>query len=159
MPTPSSPSTVVIVGAGHAGGTVAGMLRQQRYGGRIVMVGSETDPPYHRPPLSKKFADDDDVQWLKPESFYFENDIDLRLGDPVVRVDRDVRTITTVSGCVLPYSKLVLATGASPRTLTVPGSDLDGVLTLRVLADAVRLRDAVRAKSAIVIIGGGYVGL
>ncbi|MFC9553446.1 NAD(P)/FAD-dependent oxidoreductase [Rhodococcus sp. NPDC056960] len=156
----SHPSpTVVIVGAGHAGGTLAGMLRQQKFDGRIVLCGDETHPPYHRPPLSKKYADDEFVQWLKPESFYADNAIDTLLGDPVVRIDRDARTATTASGTVLEYTTLVLATGAAPRTLTLPGSDLEGVLSLRTLADATRLREAVHTGSALAIIGGGYVGL
>ncbi|QTJ67300.1 FAD-dependent oxidoreductase [Rhodococcus sp. ZPP] len=154
-PTP----TVVIVGAGHAGGTLAGMLRQQKFDGRIVLCGDETHPPYHRPPLSKKYADDEFVQWLRPEAFYADNAIETLLGDPVVGIDRDARTATTASGSVLEYTTLVLATGAAPRTLTLPGSDLEGVLSLRTLADATLLRDAVHTGSALVIIGGGYVGL
>ncbi|CCW10865.1 MULTISPECIES: FAD-dependent oxidoreductase [Rhodococcus] len=156
----SHPSpTVVIVGAGHAGGTLAGMLRQQKFDGRIVLCGEETHPPYHRPPLSKKYTDDEFVQWLKPESFYADNAIETRLGDPVVHIDRDARTATTASGATLEYTTLVLATGAAPRTLTLPGSDLDGVLSLRTLGDATQLREAVHTGSSLAIVGGGYVGL
>ncbi|WP_368680094.1 FAD-dependent oxidoreductase (plasmid) [Rhodococcus opacus] len=159
MVTSQATPTVVIVGAGHAGGTLAGMLRQQKFDGRIVLCGDETHPPYHRPPLSKKYADDEFVQWLKPESFYADNEIDTLLGDPVVRIDRDARTATTASGDILEYTTLVLATGAAPRTLTLPGSDLAGVLSLRTLADATQLRQAVHTGSTLAIIGGGYVGL
>ncbi|MEU2001638.1 NAD(P)/FAD-dependent oxidoreductase [Rhodococcus sp. NPDC019627] len=154
-----STPTVVIVGAGHAGGTLAGMLRQQKFDGRIVLCGDEIHPPYHRPPLSKKYAGDEFVQWLKPEAFYADNAIETLLGDPVVGIDRDARTATTASGTVLEYTTLVLATGAAPRTLTLPGSELGGVLSLRTLADATLLRDAVHTGSALAIIGGGYVGL
>ncbi|MCK8671474.1 NAD(P)/FAD-dependent oxidoreductase [Rhodococcus sp. NPDC003382] len=159
MPTPHPSPTVVIVGAGHAGGTLAGLLRQQKFDGRIILCGEETHPPYHRPPLSKKYADDEFVQWLKPESFYVDNAIDTRLGDQVVHIDRDARTATTASGSILEYTTLVLATGAAPRTLTIPGSDLDGVLSLRTLADAAQLRKAVHSGSSLAIVGGGYVGL
>jgi 3-phenylpropionate/trans-cinnamate dioxygenase ferredoxin reductase subunit len=159
MTTAHPSPTVVIVGAGHAGGTLAGMLRQQKFDGRIVLCGEESHPPYHRPPLSKKYADDEFVQWLKPDTFYADNQIETRLGDPVVRIDRYARTATTASGTVLEYTTLVLATGAAPRTLTLPGSDLEGVLSLRTLADATLLRDAVHTGSALAIIGGGYVGL
>ncbi|MDM7487925.1 FAD-dependent oxidoreductase [Rhodococcus sp. GXMU-t2271] len=159
MITPHPSPTVVIVGAGHAGGTLAGMLRQQKFDGRIVLCGEETHPPYHRPPLSKKYADDEFVQWLKPESFYADNAIETRLGDPVVHIDRDARTATTASGATLEYTTLVLATGAAPRTLTLPGSDLDGVLSLRTLGDATQLREAVHTGSSLTIVGGGYVGL
>ncbi|PND49221.1 NAD(P)/FAD-dependent oxidoreductase [Rhodococcus sp. ENV425] len=158
LTSPPSP-TVVIVGAGHAGGTLAGMLRQQKFDGRIVLCGEETHPPYHRPPLSKKYTDDEFVQWLKPESFYADNAIETRLGDPVVHIDRDARTATTASGATLEYTTLVLATGAAPRTLTLPGSDLDGVLSLRTLGDATQLREAVHTGSSLAIVGGGYVGL
>ncbi|QRE82671.1 NAD(P)-binding protein [Rhodococcus ruber] len=159
MLTPHPSPTVVIVGAGHAGGTLAGMLRQQKFDGRIVLCGEEAHPPYHRPPLSKKYADDEFVQWLKPDSFYADNAIETRLGDPVVHIDRDARTATTSSGEILQYTTLVLATGATPRTLTLPGSDLDGVLSLRTLADATQLRAAVHTGSSLAIVGGGYVGL
>ncbi|MFF0279410.1 NAD(P)/FAD-dependent oxidoreductase [Rhodococcus aetherivorans] len=159
MITPHPSPTVVIVGAGHAGGTLAGMLRQQKFDGRIVLCGEETHPPYHRPPLSKKYTDDEFVQWLKPESFYADNAIETRLGDPVVHIDRDARTATTASGATLEYTTLVLATGAAPRTLTLPGSDLDGVLSLRTLGDATQLREAVHTGSSLAIVGGGYVGL
>jgi len=151
--------TVLIVGAGHAGGTLAGLLRQNRFDGRIIMCGSEPYLPYHRPPLSKKYTDDEFTQWLKPESFYAENDIETRLGDPVVQINRSTRTVTTRSGHNIGYATLVLATGAEPRTLTLPGSDLEGVLSLRTLSDAHQLRTAVRAGAALAIIGGGYVGL
>ncbi|NLE82096.1 MAG: FAD-dependent oxidoreductase [Rhodococcus sp.] len=159
MATPHSSPTVVIVGAGHAGGTLAGILRQQKFDGRIVLCGDETHPPYHRPPLSKKYTDDEYVHWLKPESFYADNGIDIRLGDPVVHLDTDARTVTTTSGTVLEYTTLVLATGAAPRTLTLPGSDLAGVVSLRTLADAAQLREAVHTGAALAVIGGGYVGL
>ncbi|MGW0025388.1 NAD(P)/FAD-dependent oxidoreductase [Rhodococcus sp. NPDC003383] len=159
MLTPHPSPTVVIVGAGHAGGTLAGMLRQQKFDGRIVLCGEEAYPPYHRPPLSKKYADDEFVQWLKPESFYADNAIETRLDDPVVHIDRHARTATTASGATLEYTTLVLATGAAPRTLTLPGSDLAGVLSLRTLADATHLREAVHTGSSLAIVGGGYVGL
>ncbi|MDV2477123.1 NAD(P)-binding protein [Rhodococcus zopfii] len=159
MLTPHPSPTVVIVGAGHAGGTLASLLRQQKFEGRILLCGEETHPPYHRPPLSKKYADDEFVQWLKPESFYADNAIEARLGDPVVHIDRDARTATTTSSDVLEYTTLVLATGAAPRMLTLPGSDLDGVLSLRTLGDATQLREAVHSGSSLAIVGGGYVGL
>ncbi|WP_063001615.1 MULTISPECIES: NAD(P)/FAD-dependent oxidoreductase [Nocardia] len=151
--------TVVIVGAGQAGGTLAGLLRQQKFTGRVVMYGAEPVPPYHRPPLSKKYDSDDYVQWLRPESFYADNDIELHLADPVVGIDRAAQTVTTRSGRTVRYDTLVLATGAGPRTLPVPGADLAGVLALRTLADATELRTAVLAGARIAIVGAGYVGL
>ncbi|MBY8857314.1 FAD-dependent oxidoreductase [Nocardia sp. CA2R105] len=151
--------TVVIVGAGQAGGTLAGLLRQQKFPGRVLLVGAESDPPYHRPPLSKKYDGEDYLQWLRPESFYADNDIELRLADPAVGIDRAARTVSLRSGAVLPYGTLVLATGAKPRALPVPGADLPGVLALRTLTDAVALRTAVLADARLAIVGAGYVGL
>lgn len=151
--------TVVIVGAGQAGGMLAGLLRQQKFTGRVLMYGAEPVPPYHRPPLSKKYDGEDYVQWLRPESFYADNDIELRLGDPVVGLDRVDKSVTTRSGHTVRYDTLVLATGASPRALPVPGADLSGVLALRTLADATELRTAVLAGARMAIVGAGYVGL
>ncbi|MGQ4600937.1 FAD-dependent oxidoreductase [Nocardia sp. R6R-6] len=150
---------VVIVGAGQAGGTLAGLLRQQKFAGRMVLCAAEPVPPYHRPPLSKKFGAEDFLQWLRPESFYRDNDIELRLDDPVTRVNRLARTVSTASGADFPYAYLVLATGASPRTLPVAGNDLQGVLGLRTLTDARVLRESVLAGARLAIVGGGYVGL
>lgn len=150
---------VVIVGAGQAGGTLAGLLRQQGFTGRVVMCGAEPVPPYHRPPLSKKYDGENYLQWLRPESFYADNDIELRLADPVVGIDRSARAVATRSGHSIGYDTLVLATGAAPRALTVPGTDLTGVLSLRTLADATELRGAVLAGARLAVVGGGYVGL
>ncbi|WP_080733861.1 NAD(P)/FAD-dependent oxidoreductase [Rhodococcoides fascians] len=157
--SPHSTPTVVIVGAGHAGGTLAGMLRQLKHEGRVLLFGDEAHPPYHRPPLSKKYTSSEFVQWVRPESFYMDNDIEVHLGDPVVRIDRAKHEVITASGTTARYTTLVLATGAAPRTLSIPGSDLDGVATLRTLGDAELLRDAVHSNASIAIVGGGYVGL
>ncbi len=151
--------TVVIAGAGQAGATLAGLLRQQKFTGRIVLCGAESVPPYGRPPLSKKYDSDNYIQWLRPESFYADNDIELRLADPVVRIDRTARTAATRSGLTLSYDTLVLATGASPRALPIPGTDLSGVMALRTLDDAAQLRSAVLAGARLAIVGAGYVGL
>lgn len=127
---------VVIVGGGHAGGTLAGLLRQGGFTGEVVLIGEEPDPPYHRPPLSKSFDNDGLDQWLRDFAFYGEQDIDLRLGEEVVSIDRDARRVVTASGRSVDYDVLVLATGAAPRAIPVPGGDLEGVLALRTLADA-----------------------
>ncbi|WP_067905126.1 NAD(P)/FAD-dependent oxidoreductase [Nocardia vaccinii] len=150
---------VIIVGAGQAGGTLVGLLRQVGFTGRVVMFGAEPVPPYYRPPLSKKYDSEDYVQWLRPESFYADNDIELRLAEPVVGIDRSARSVRTRSGHTVDYETLVLATGARPRPLPVPGSDLTGVLALRTLADAAELRTAVLAGARLAIVGGGYIGL
>ncbi|AEH09449.1 MULTISPECIES: NAD(P)/FAD-dependent oxidoreductase [Protofrankia] len=150
---------VVVVGGGHAGGTLVGLLRQAGFAGEIVLFGQETDLPYHRPPLSKKFIDGDLEHWLREPEFYQEQDISVRLGESVESVDPAARRVHTSGAQALDYDVLVLATGAEPRWLPTPGSDLAGVLTLRTLADARVLRKAVISGSRIAIIGGGYVGL
>ncbi len=148
---------VVVVGGGHAGTTLAALLRQGGHQGEIIMFGDEVDFPYHRPPLSKKFVDGDLEQWLRPAPFYAEQSIDLRLGERVSSVDRDARRVQASDPCA--YDVLVLATGARPRDLSVPGADAGGVVRLRTLEDARALRKHLVAERRVVIIGGGYIGL
>ncbi|WP_026912694.1 NAD(P)/FAD-dependent oxidoreductase [Patulibacter minatonensis] len=150
---------VVIVGAGHGGGTLVGTLRQLGYEGPVVLIGSEPDAPYHRPPLSKKFHADELEDPLRPLEFYEEQGITLRLSEDVVAIDPEARTVRLGDDTELAYSTLVLATGAEPRRLPVPGGDLDGVVVLRTLADARVLKDAVHPDKRLVIVGAGYVGL
>jgi 3-phenylpropionate/trans-cinnamate dioxygenase ferredoxin reductase subunit len=151
--------SIVIVGAGHAGATLAGLLRQQNYTGQIMLVGDELHPPYHRPPLSKKFTDDSMVQWLKPDQFYADNNIELLLGVRVVSVDPDARRVKLDNGEQRDYATVVIATGATPRMIPVPGADASGVLTLRTIPDARLLGDALDRTTALAVIGGGYVGM
>jgi 3-phenylpropionate/trans-cinnamate dioxygenase ferredoxin reductase subunit len=108
-------SRVVIVGAGHAGTTLAALLRQDGHRGEIIMFGDEVDLPYHRPPLSKRFADGDAERWLRPAPFYAEQRIDLRLGERVASIDRAGRRVHAGAPC--QYDVLVLATGARQRQL------------------------------------------
>ncbi|MGY0541469.1 NAD(P)/FAD-dependent oxidoreductase [Nocardioides sp. YJ-D4] len=150
---------IVIVGAGHAGGTFAGMLRQAGYGGEVVLFGAEPHPPYQRPPLSKQFLGDAGAQWLRDPDFYAEQDVRLVTGTSIVDVDPTLRVVRSADGTVTAYDWLVLATGAAPRTLPVPGAALDGVLSLRTLDDARQLRTAITPGADLAIVGGGYVGL
>ena len=151
----SADSVVVIIGAGHAGATLAGLLRQQRFEGLITLVGDEIDPPYHRPPLSKKFADEAMVQWLKPARFYPDNGIELLLGVRATNIDPHARRVNLDNGEYRDYRTVVIATGATPRKITVPGADASVVLTLRTIADARRLRTALERTEALAIVGGG----
>jgi 3-phenylpropionate/trans-cinnamate dioxygenase ferredoxin reductase component len=150
---------VVIVGAGHAGGTLAGQLRQVGYSGDIHLFGSEPFLPYHRPPLSKKFTGGGLEQWLKPEEFYAEQRITVHLGEAVASIDVQRKTIRTEKHTDFSYETLVLATGATPRRLQIPGADLDGIVTLRTLSDARQLRILADGGKRLVIIGAGFVGL
>ncbi|KAA9164523.1 ferredoxin reductase [Amycolatopsis acidicola] len=150
---------MLVVGAGHAGAGVAGLLRQAGHTGPVELFGDELDLPYHRPPLSKKFAEGELEQWLRPAEFYREQDITVRLGEHVTAVEPAKRLVRTDSGAVHGYDHLVLATGARPRPLPVPGAELAGVMSLRTLADARILRKCVEERRRLVIIGGGYIGL
>lgn len=153
---------VVIVGAGHAGGSVAAFLRQYGHQGRIVLIGDEPLLPYQRPPLSKAWlkgeADADSLS-LKPAEWYAENNVMLRLEGVAERINRSEKTVTLASGEAISYDVLVLATGARARELPIPGSDLAGVLALRTAADAEMLKNALGPDKRLVVIGGGYVGL
>jgi 3-phenylpropionate/trans-cinnamate dioxygenase ferredoxin reductase subunit len=153
---------VVIIGAGHAGGSAAGFLRQYGFEGPIALVGDEPIPPYQRPPLSKAWlkgeADADSLS-LKPLDWYGDNGVDLRLSVSATAINRGARTVTLSTGATLEYDFLVIATGARARKLPIPGADLKGVLELRTAADAEALKSALGPEKRLVVIGGGYVGL
>jgi 3-phenylpropionate/trans-cinnamate dioxygenase ferredoxin reductase component len=153
---------VIILGAGHAGGTAAAMLRQFGWQGAITLIGEEPLQPYQRPPLSKAWlkgeAGAEDL-FLKGEGFYGEADIDLRLSTRVAAIDRPGRAVVLEDGERLHYERLILATGARPRRLPLPGADLEGVLELRSAADAERLKGELGPGRRLVVIGGGYIGL
>jgi 3-phenylpropionate/trans-cinnamate dioxygenase ferredoxin reductase subunit len=153
---------VVIVGAGHAGGTAAALLRQYGHEGRITMVGSEPIAPYQRPPLSKawlKGEADADSLALKPVEFYAENNIDFRPGVTAVSLNRGAKTVALSDGSSLDYDILILATGARAIALPIEGADLKGILFLRTAADAEALKAQVGPGKKLAVVGGGYIGL
>ena len=154
--------SIVIIGAGHGGGTVAALLRQNGYLGPITLIGEEPHPPYQRPPLSKgwlKGEVDQDGLLLRPLDWYDEADIRLRTSSRVVRLDRAAKRLTLSTDEVVAYDTLILATGARARRLALPGSDLKGFLELRTLEDAEAIKAWFRPGFRLAIIGGGYVGL
>ena len=153
---------IVIVGAGHAGGSVAAFLRQYGWKGSITLIGAEPVPPYQRPPLSKawlKREADAASLALRAATFYPKNAIALRLATYATAIDTEAHAVTLGSGERLQYDQLILATGARPRMLPIPGHDLAGVLALRSVADADALQAALTPGSSLVVIGGGYIGL
>ncbi|EYF03008.1 NAD(P)/FAD-dependent oxidoreductase [Chondromyces apiculatus] len=157
--------TVVIVGAGQAGGEVATSLRQQGYEGRVVLVGDEAHPPYQRPPLSKGFLLGK-MQlaqlYLKPEATYEKFNITLKLGTRVTAIDREAREAVLQDGSRLGYDKLVIATGGRARLLPLPGVEqrkLGNLFYLRSIADVEAMRARFEAGKHLVLIGAGYVGL
>lgn len=153
---------VVIVGAGHAGGSLAAMLRQFGYPGPITLIGEEPTAPYHRPPLSKAFLKNEtlaeDIK-LRPDTFYADNAISLRLGTVVESLDPAAKHVAFAGGGGAGYDRLVLATGARARQLVLPGGELENIHRLRTLADAERLKCEIGPDRDVVIVGGGYVGL
>jgi 3-phenylpropionate/trans-cinnamate dioxygenase ferredoxin reductase component len=156
------PEHVVIVGAGQAGAQVALSLPQLGYGGEITLLGEERQLPYQRPPLSKAYLSGEmalERTWLRSESYYAKHGIAFRPGVRVVRILREERAVVCADGARLGYDALALCTGTRARKLSVPGVDLPGVLYLRTLADADRIRVAVQAGASAVIVGGGYIGL
>ncbi|NBW08641.1 MAG: ferredoxin reductase [Caulobacteraceae bacterium] len=154
--------STIIIGAGHGGGTAAALLRQNGYEGAITLIGEEPHPPYQRPPLSKgwlKGEIEGDGLLLRPRDWYAEANIDLRTSTRVVQIDRATKTVTLSTDEVLPYDKLIIATGARARKLVLPGSDLDGFLELRTIEDAEAIKAWFKPGFRLAIIGGGYVGL
>ncbi|MCX4801634.1 FAD-dependent oxidoreductase [Streptomyces sp. NBC_01214] len=158
--------TFVIVGAGLAGAKAAETLRSEGFTGRVILIGDERDHPYERPPLSKGYLtgkDDRESVFVHEPSWYAASDIELHLGQPAVHLDRDAKKVVLGDGTVLFYDKLLLATGAEPRRLDVPGTDLAGVHHLRRLAHAERLKGVLaglgRDNGHLLIAGAGWIGL
>jgi 3-phenylpropionate/trans-cinnamate dioxygenase ferredoxin reductase subunit len=153
---------VVILGAGHAGGTAAALLRQYGFEGPITLVGAEPIPPYQRPPLSKawlKGEADADSLALKPVEFYAEHGIDFRPSTTATELNRGARTVALSDGSTLSYDVLILATGARAIALPIPGANLEGVMFLRTAADAELLKATVGPGKRLAVVGGGYIGL
>ncbi|RWA61848.1 FAD-dependent oxidoreductase [Mesorhizobium sp.] len=152
---------VVIVGAGHAGVQAAASLREEGYDGRVILIGDESELPYHKPPLSKTFIKDPDAkpQPLRGEAFYSGSAIDYRPGVRIEAIDAGARRLDVSGGGSLAFDHLVLATGARPRLLKLQGSELSGVVSLRSLADARLIRELSAQSEDVVILGGGFIGL
>ncbi|MEO9574767.1 MAG: FAD-dependent oxidoreductase [Lentilitoribacter sp.] len=153
---------VVVIGAGQAGASCVAKLRNGGFEGQVTLVGAEPVPPYQRPPLSKAYLMGDmplERLFLRPEAFYVDQSIDLRLGTEVTGIDTDAQSVT-VDGDVLTYSDLVLATGSVPRHLpTAIGGDLDGVFVVRDLSDVDAMAPRFTSGARVLIVGGGYIGL
>jgi NADPH-dependent 2,4-dienoyl-CoA reductase/sulfur reductase-like enzyme/nitrite reductase/ring-hydroxylating ferredoxin subunit len=158
---PDHPEKIVIVGGGAAGFAAAEMLRRQDYKGGIVMLSSDDAAPVDRPNLSKDYlAGSAPEDWLplRPDDFYQQAGIDLRLGTTVNAIDPDKRQLTTTSG-VVGYDRLLLATGAEPLRLPIPGANLPHVHTLRTLKDCRAIIEAAKSASRVVVIGASFIGL
>lgn len=153
---------VLIVGAGHGGAQAALLLRQAGFEGSIAMLGDEKEPPYERPPLSKEYMSGEkpfERILIRPAQFWTERNVEMLLGKRVKAVDPVAKTVTTTADEVIGYGQMIWATGGSPRPLTCPGADADGIFYIRRRDDV----DAVMARLSdvkhVAVIGGGYIGL
>ena len=153
---------VVVVGAGQAGSSLVAKLRNGGFDGEVTLIGEEPAPPYQRPPLSKKYLLGEmelERLYLRPESFYEENGIDLRLNGAVTEIDRAAQEIV-VEGERLAYDHLVLTTGSTPRRLPAAiGGELEGVFVVRDLRDVNTMAPGFGPGKRVLIVGGGYIGL
>jgi 3-phenylpropionate/trans-cinnamate dioxygenase ferredoxin reductase subunit len=151
----------VIVGAGLAGAKAAETLREEGYDGRLLLLGAEPARPYERPPLSKEYlrgeAEREDAS-VHAAGFYAEHDIELRTGTAVTALDAGARELELHGGERLAFDRLLLATGAAPRRLSLPGAQLDGILALRTLADSDALRARLDGGGRLVVVGAGWIG-
>lgn len=153
---------VLIVGAGHGGAQAAILLRQAGFEGSVAMIGDEKEPPYERPPLSKEYMAGDkpfERILIRPAHFWAERNVEMLLGKRVTRIDPAAKTVSVGDDETIGYGKLIWATGGSPRLLTCPGADADGIFSIRRRDDV----DAIMARLAdvqhVAVIGGGYIGL
>lgn len=157
-----APKRIAIVGAGQAGGQAAYSLRLAGYDGAITLIGEEPAPPYQRPPLSKAYLKGEleaERLFLKPIEYYAEHDIELVTGVAARSIDVAGRRIEMAHGPAIGWDRLVIATGARPRKLALPGADLSGVVELRTLADVDRLKRLAGKGARLVVVGAGYIGL
>jgi 3-phenylpropionate/trans-cinnamate dioxygenase ferredoxin reductase component len=152
----------IIVGGGLAGAIAAQTLREEGFDRRITLLGEESNRPYERPPLSKDYLQgniDRDSIFVHPESWYADHAVELRLGAAMTSLDPALRTVTTATGVQLGYDKLLLTTGSTPRRVSVPGADFDGVRYLRSVEDSERIKAGFARAQRVAIIGAGWIGL
>ncbi len=157
-----APRHIVIVGGGGAGFAAAEMLRRRGYDGGIVMLSADSAPPVDRPNLSKDYlAGSAPEEWvpLRPDDFYADNRIELHLDTEVTGISVKAREIATSGGKTFAYDRLLLATGAEPVHLPIPGADLPHVHTLRSLADSRAIIDTAKSARRAVVIGASFIGL
>jgi 3-phenylpropionate/trans-cinnamate dioxygenase ferredoxin reductase subunit len=152
----------VIIGASLAGARAAEALRDAGFTGLVVLIGAESEHPYERPPLSKGYLMGKDARekiYVHSPEWYAENNIDLLLGVRAIAIDPAAHEVVLSDGGRVAYAKLLLTTGASARTLSLPGSDLQGVLYLRTARDSDRIKETFETASRVAIIGAGWIGL
>jgi 3-phenylpropionate/trans-cinnamate dioxygenase ferredoxin reductase component len=153
--------TFLIVGASLAGAKAAEELRAQGFDGRVTLIGAEPERPYERPPLTKDYMrgeSEREQAHVHSGDFYTQQEIELETGTQVTAIEPGTSRVRLGDGRELGYDRLLLATGAEPRRLDVPGADLDGVHYLRTLADCDLLRARLQAGGRVVTVGAGWIG-
>ena len=153
--------TIVIVRASLTGAKAAETLREDGFDGRVVLIGDESERPYERPPLTKDYLRGDSPRekvYVHPEAFYREHEIELMTGTAVTGLDPARSSVTLEDGRELAYDRLLVATGAEPRRISIAGADLSGVHYLRTLADCDALRAHLDPAGSVVVIGAGWIG-
>jgi 3-phenylpropionate/trans-cinnamate dioxygenase ferredoxin reductase subunit len=156
----AQPETLIIVGAGLAGAKAAETLREEGFDGRLILVGDEPERPYERPPLSKDYlrGETTDRPYVHAESFYADHEIELLCSTRVTGIDAGLRELLLEDDRRLGYDRLLLATGAAPRRLDVPGAELDGIHYLRTVADSERIGERIERGQRLVVVGSGWIG-
>jgi 3-phenylpropionate/trans-cinnamate dioxygenase ferredoxin reductase component len=156
-----SKRTFVIIGASLAGAKAAEELRDRGFDGRVVLIGTEPERPYERPPLTKDYLrgeSEREKAYVHPADFYAEHEIELMTGTTVTAIDPHGSRVTLGDGQELAYDRLLLTSGAEPRRIEVPGADLTGIHYLRTLADCDVLRGLLVEGSRVAVIGAGWIG-
>jgi 3-phenylpropionate/trans-cinnamate dioxygenase ferredoxin reductase subunit len=156
-----SSQTFVIVGASLAGAKAAGALRERGFEGRVVLIGTESELPYERPPLTKDYLrgeSEREKAYVHPQEFYGDNQIELMLGTTVTAIDPGAAKIKFEGGTELAFDKLLLTTGSEPRRIPVAGADLNGIHYLRTLPDCDVLRELIGAGGRVAVVGSGWIG-
>jgi 3-phenylpropionate/trans-cinnamate dioxygenase ferredoxin reductase subunit len=156
----ATPKTFVIVGAGLAGAKAAEALRHEGFEGRLVLIGAEPERPYERPPLSKDYLRGESAErpYVHAEGFYSDNEIELWTATRVSGIDANLRELWLEGDRRLSYDRLLVATGAVPRRLEVPGAELDGIHYLRTLADSEQIGERIEQGQRLVVVGSGWIG-
>jgi 3-phenylpropionate/trans-cinnamate dioxygenase ferredoxin reductase subunit len=153
---------VLIIGAGHGGAQAAIALRQRKFEGTIAIVGEESEIPYERPPLTKKYFSGEKAYeriLIRPAAFWYERNVAMLTSRRVVSVDPEEHTVETEAGDVISYGQLIWCAGGHARKLSCSGHDLEGVHSVRTRADVDRIMSELAGTTRVAVIGGGYIGL
>src|SRR5687768_15203489 len=151
----------VIVGGSLAGATAAVTLREEGADGSVTLIGAEREPPYERPPLSKAYLRGEvpfDKSLVRPAAFYAEHGIETMLGVRAARIDPSARFVELDDRRRVPFDGLLIATGCRNRRISIPGSELEGIYSLRTVEDADRIKAEIGVGRRVVVVGMGFIG-